>query len=143
MTAKEYLGQARHLDQRMQMMVSEVAELHRTAGYISAIRYDGVHVQTSENAEASFTQALENAWEQEEKAADGLALLFRLKTQMEEVIEAVPDITERTVLRYRYLLGFTWEQIAERFNANERTIRRWHASALRHVSVPEDPIKIY
>lgn len=143
MTAKEYLEQARHLDQRMQMMVSEVAELRRTAGYISAIRYDGDRVQTSKNAEASFTRTLENAWEQEEKAAAGLALLFKLKKQVEEVIEAIPDITERAVLRYRYLLGFTWEQIAERLGANERTIRRWHIHALSHVTVPENPIKIF
>ena len=66
-----------------------------------------------------------------------------LKSQMRDVIAAVPDTDERMVLRYRYIHNLTWEQIGNELNADKSTIRRWHGSALTHVVLPEDPIKIF
>ena len=68
--------------------------------------------------------------------------LVDLKEQMREVIAAVPDTDERMVLRYRYIHNLTWEQIGNELNADARTIRRWHGSALLHVVLPAEPIKI-
>ena len=58
------------------------------------------------------------------------------------VIEAVSDPNERMVLRYRYIHNMTWERIGDELHAGETSIRRWHASALAHVVLPENPIII-
>ena len=68
-----------------------------------------------------------------------LNLLLKLKTEIQGVINAVPNMDERLVLTYRYIKNYTWGQIGEELYADERTIRRWHNRALAHVVVPKDP----
>ena len=61
---------------------------------------------------------------------------------MRDVIAAVSDTDERMVLRYRYIHNLTWEQIGDELNADRTTVYRWHNLALRHVILPEKPIRI-
>ena len=75
----------------------------------------------------------------EDKINDEIELLVKLKAEIRVVIDQVKNMDEQIVLRYRYLHNYTWEQIARKLNAGERTVRRWHNSALEHVVVPENP----
>lgn len=142
MNAKEYLRQAYRLDQRIQLDTLEVKNLREMAGSVSAIRYDRERVQTSPQAEAPFTRTLERLWDMEKKVAAELDQLSRLKKQLTETVDAVPNTDERLILKYRYILNYTWERIGEELCADERTIRRWHGEALKHVVLPEHPIVI-
>ena len=68
-----------------------------------------------------------------------LKLLVKLKIEIQEVIDRLPDTDERLVLTYRYLKSMSWSQIADRLYVNERTVRRWHSSGLSHIRIPETP----
>lgn len=142
MTNKEYLRQAYRLDQKINSDIEEVARLREMAGSISS-PVMGDKVQTSRSGNAPFVRSIEKILLLEEKINREIGTLVDLKSQMREVIAAVPDTDERMVLRYRYIHNLTWEQIGNELNADKSTIRRWHGSALTHVVLPEDPIKIF
>lgn len=141
MTNKEYLRQAYRLDQKINSDIEEVARLREMASSISSPVL-GDKVQTSRNGDAPFVRSIEKILMLEEKIDREIDLLVDLKSQMRDVIAAVPDTDERMVLRYRYIHNLTWEQIGNELNADARTIRRWHGSALVNVELPDDPIKI-
>ena len=141
MTNKEYLRQAYRLDQKINSDIEEVTRLREMASSISSPVL-GDKVQTSRNGEAPFVRSIEKILMLEEKIDQEIDLLVDLKSQMRDVIAAVPDTDERMVLRYRYIHNLTWEQIGNELNADARTIRRWHGSALVNVVLPDDPIKI-
>lgn len=141
MTNKEYLRQAYRLDQKINSDIEEVARLREMATSISSPVL-GDKVQTSHSGDAPFVRSIEKILLLEEKIDREIDTLVDLKQQMRDVIAAVPDTDERMVLRYRYIHNLTWEQIGNELNADARTIRRWHGSALVHVVLPDDPIKI-
>lgn len=141
MTNKEYLRQAYRLDQKINSDIEEVARLREMATSISSPVL-GDKVQTSRSGDAPFVRSIEKILLLEEKIDREIDTLVDLKQQMRDVIAAVPDTDERMVLRYRYIHNLTWEQIGNELNADARTIRRWHGSALVHVALPDDPIKI-
>lgn len=142
MTTKEYLHQAYRLDQQINSDLKEAKNLREMAGSVSAIRYDTDRVQSSPPSDAPFVKALDKLWDLEQKVSAELNLLSDLKKQIHEVIEAVPDTDERLVLKYRYVLGMTWEQIGNELHADRTTVYRWHGNALTHVVLPERPIII-
>ena len=141
MTNKEYLRQAYRLDQKINSDIEEVARLREMATSISS-PVMGDKVQTSRNGDAPFVRSIEKILTLEEKIDQEIDLLVDLKSQMRDVIAAVPDTDERMVLRYRYIHNLTWERIGNELNADARTIRRWHGSALVNGVLPDDPIKI-
>ena len=142
MTNKEYLRQAYRLDQKINGDIEEVARLREMAGNISSPVL-GDKVQTSRNRDGLFVRNMEKILLLEEKINREIDALVDLKSQMRDVIAAVQDTDERMVLRYRYIHNLTWEQIGNELNADKSTIRRWHGSALAHVVLPENPIKIF
>ena len=142
MTNKEYLRQAYRLDQKINSDIEEVARLREIAGNISSPVL-GDKVQTSRNRDGLFVRNMEKILLLEEKINREIDALVDLKSQMRDVIAAVQDTDERMVLRYRYIHNLTWEQIGNELNADKSTIRRWHGSALAHVVLPENPIKIF
>lgn len=141
MTAKEYLRQAYRLDQKINSDLEEVAALREMASSVSSPQL-GDRVQTSRKGEAPFVRSLEKIMELEDKINREIDLLVDLKKEIRSVITTVEDTDERMVLKYRYIHNYTWEQIGNELHADARTVRRWHGSALTHVILPSDPIRI-
>lgn len=69
----------------------------------------------------------------EEKITARLERLAALKGQAVEIIEALPDVAQRSVLRRRYLMGQEWPVIARAMHYDERQIYRIHGKALESV----------
>ena len=139
MTAKEYLRQAYRLDHRIDSDIAEMERLREMACSVGSPGFEEHH-NPNRPTEAPFVRALEKVWRMEEKINAEIDRLVDLKAQIRGVIEAVSD--ERMVLRYRYIHNMTWERIGDELHAGETSIRRWHASALAHVVLPENPIII-
>lgn len=57
---------------------------------------------------------------------------IRLRKEITQKIEEMPDETEKTVLRLRYIRWLKWEQIAERMGYSLRNITKIHGKALVH-----------
>ena len=102
----------------------------------------GEKIQTSYQGEAPFVRCVEKILILEEKINREIEVMVGLKGQMRDVIAAVADMDERLVLRYRYIHNMTWEQIGDELNADRTTVYRWHNMALRHVVLPEKPVRI-
>ena len=141
MTAKEYLKQAFRLDHRIDSDITEMERLREMACSIGAPGFEE-HYNPNHPTEAPFVRSLEKVWQMEEKINGEIDRLVDLKAQIRSVIEAVTDPNERMVLRYRYIHNMTWERIGDELHAGETSVRRWHASALSHVILPDDPILI-
>lgn len=141
MTAWEYLNQAYRLDQRINSDIEEIARLREMARGISVSSAEE-KVQATRNTDAPFVRCLEKIYDLEETVNREIDTLVDLKRQIRTVVESVPNINERIVLRYRYIHNMTWEQIGSELNVNEKTVRRWHKAALSAVVLPPDPIKI-
>ena len=141
MTAKEYLRQAYRLDQKINSDLEEVSALREMASSVSSPQLNE-RVQTSRKYEAPFVRSLEKIMELEEKINQEIDLLVALKDEIRSVITTVEDTDERLVLKYRYVHNYTWEQIGNELHADARTVRRWHGTALLHVTLAKDPITL-
>ncbi|MFR4406764.1 MAG: sigma factor-like helix-turn-helix DNA-binding protein [Anaerovoracaceae bacterium] len=141
MTVKEYFYQAYRLDQRINSNLEEVTALREMSSSVSSPLLTE-RVQTSRKCDAPFVRCLEKIIDLEEKINKEIDLLVELKKEIRGVISTVEDMDERLVLKYRYIHNYTWEQIGNELHADSRTVRRWHGSALQHVRLPENPVKI-
>ena len=141
MTAKEYLKQAYLLDHRIN---ADIAEMERLRKMAYSIRSSGTgpHFSSTRVTEAPFTRTLEKLWEMEEQINAEIDRLVDLKAQIIKVIGALSDPDERMVLQYRYVENMTWEQIGDKLFVDERSARRWHDKALKHITMPKEPIMI-
>ncbi|MDY6334990.1 MAG: RNA polymerase subunit sigma-70 [Lachnospiraceae bacterium] len=141
MNAREYLGQAYRLDQRINSDLEEVGRLRMMAASVGSPSF-GERVQTSHNGDAPFVRSIEKISIMENQIDREVDLYVDLKDQIRAVIAEVKNIDEQMVLRYRYLHNDTWEKIGEILKADSRTVRRWHDNAIKHVKIPDDPIII-
>lgn len=55
--------------------------------------------------------------------------------EIEQNIERLEDETEKTVLRLRYLVGLTWEDIAEEIMYTYQYVHIIHKRALEHFTI--------
>lgn len=64
-----------------------------------------------------------------------LASLYDIQVELNENINKVEDFNERMVLRYRYILNYTWEQISEKMGYSTRQVIRIHGEALKNFEI--------
>ncbi|MCH4000658.1 MAG: RNA polymerase subunit sigma-70 [Lachnospiraceae bacterium] len=141
MTPKTYLNQAYRLEQRIRLDQDEINNLRSLATDVGSPGFDE-HYNPNTPTDAPFVRTLDKVMEYETKVDEELNLLLKLKAEIQGVIDAVPNMDERLVLKYRYLKNYTWNRIGDELYADERTVRRWHDRALSHVTVPENPTVI-
>lgn len=141
MTAKEYLSQAYRLDQRINSDIAEVERLRQMSVSVTAPAL-GEKVSISRSQDPPYVRFVHRVIELENKINAEIDLFVSLKEQIREVIDGVTNKDELLVLRYRYVHNMTWEQIGDKLGADRTTVYRWHNAALRHVKMPENPIRI-
>ena len=141
MTVKEYLKQAHRLDRRINAHLANVQQLREMATSLSSPSF-GAKVQSSQKDGAPFVRQVERIILLEEKINAETDMLVALKEQIHDAISTVEDANESMILQYRYVQGRSWESIAALLNVDISTAYRWHAKALQHVKMPEQPIKI-
>lgn len=66
---------------------------------------------------------------------DQMEQRIRLRKEITQKIEEMPDETEKTVLRLRYIRWLRWEQIAEKMGYSFRNITRIHGKALQDLKI--------
>lgn len=139
MTAKDYLSQARVLDQAINARLARIARLRALASGRAA-RTDGMPRGSAGSAGSTFfdwTDTVLKIDEMERALDKDIDRLIDLKREIAEVIAAVPDMRYRTLLEYRYLCGWSWARIARAMHYGEDWVRHAHGWALKQVRVPE------
>ena len=139
MTARDYLSQARVLDQAINARLERIARLRALVSGRAA-RTDGMPRGGTGSAGSTFfdwTDTVVKIDEMECALDKDIDRLIDLKREIAEVIAAVPDTRYRTLLEYRYLCGWSWARIARAMHYGEDWVRHAHGWALKQVRVPE------
>ena len=131
MTAKEYLSRAHRLNDKVNAMFAELKRYRELSRSISSPQL-GERTQTSQNTDAPFVRALIKIDETQRKINAAIDSLVDVKLDITERIGRMENADEQTLLHYRYLDEFSWNDIALKMNVSLRTIYRLHGSALQH-----------
>ena len=129
MTAKEYLGQARLLDQRIDAKIEQAASLRilatKATSTLSDVAPSGTrNVYRMEDIIVKLVD-LEN-----EINCD-IDNLVDLKREIMDSIHSIRDLDHRTVLEMRYLCFKPWEQIAVEMGCSIDNVYKLHQKALK------------
>lgn len=135
--AKQYLKQAYRLNELINSNLQELQDLKQLSLSISAIDYSKERVQGgTSSSDAKFVDLISKIVELEEVIDKDVDRFVNLKIQIRDTINAVENLDEQVLLRYRYINFLTWEQICEKMNVSLRTIHRIHSTALKNVKIP-------
>ena len=131
MTAKEYLNQAKTLDQRINVKLDRVSRLRAMTQKIT-VSLDGEQVSRTRNV-TSLEDAIIRLMEEEESLNAAIDRLVDLKREVSGVLKQIDDTDCQLLLELRYLCYRSWEEIAEVMHMHIRTVYKVHGRALLKV----------
>ena len=134
MTAKEYLGQAYRLDQRINSKLEQVMSLRDLTTKATATISD-MPGGGSRNV-YRMQDIIGKIIDLEDEINQDIDALVDLKRKMVTTIKAVADPECQTLLELRYLCFKTWEQIAVDMQYSTRNIYKLHDRAIKEIKVP-------
>ena len=134
MNAKDYLLQARYLDERITSKTQQIASLNDLATRCTSTFSD--MPRNPNHGGSKIENCVIKIIELEENIKKDIEKLVDLKSEIMSVIKAVPNVEYQTLLEKRYLCFITWEQIAVDMNYSMQHIHRMHSSALKEIVVP-------
>lgn len=141
MTAKEYLNQARRLDQLIDINICELDYWQNLSRKISSSNFEQ-NYSSNRNIVPPFVKCLGKIDELQKEVNSDIDRLVDLREQIKLSIKSVRNPNERMVLQLRYINGQTWEAIAEGLHADRSTVIRWHGKALYNFVMPKKPMTI-
>jgi DNA-directed RNA polymerase specialized sigma subunit len=135
MTAKEYLGQAYRLDQRINSKLEQVASLNELATKCTST-LTGMP-RNPNRGTSTMADAIVKIIDLQAEINRDIDRLVDLKREMVKLIKAVDNTEYQTLLELRYLCFKTWEQIAVDMGYNVRHVYRLHDEAVESIVVPQ------
>lgn len=135
MTAKEYLGQAYRLDQRINSKLEQVASLNELAMKCTST-LTGMPRNPNRGI-STMADAVGKIVDLQAEINRDIDQLVDLKREMVRLIKAVNNTEYQTLLELRYLCFKTWEQIAVDMGYNVRHVYRLHDEAVERIIVPQ------
>ena len=134
MTAKEYLSQAFHIDQRISSKLSQVMRLREAATNCTATLTDMPRPDSSNQQRMADTIC--KIVDLEREINEDIDRLVDLKAEARRAINAVSDPDQQLILELRYLCYKPWNEIMTELGYSEATIYRLHGEALKKILVP-------
>jgi len=128
MTAKEYLGQAYRLDQRINSKVEQVASLNNLATKCTTV-LTGMPRNPSHSV-STTADIVEKIVDLQVEINKDIDRLVDLKREIVQIIRSVIDTEFQTLLELRYLCFKPWEQIAVEMGYDLRYVFKLHGRAL-------------
>lgn len=134
MTAKEYLGQAYRIDQRINSKIEQVSSLRTLATKATSTLSDTPPSGTR-NVHR-MEDIIVKIIDMENEINADIDKLIDLKQEIIRVIKAVENQELHTLLELRYLCFKTWEEISVEMGYTIRHIYRLRDMALKKINVP-------
>ena len=134
MTAKEYLSQAFHIDQRIGSKLSQVMRLREAATSCTATLSDMPRPDSPSRQQMADTIC--KIVDLEREINEDIDRLVDLKAEARRAINAVSDPDQQLILELRYLCYKPWNEIMTELGYSEPTIYRLHGEALKKILVP-------
>ena len=135
MTAKEYLSQARYLDARINSKISQVDRLNDLATSATSVLTGMPH--SPNKATSKMADVVDKIVDLQAEINRDIDKLVDLKKEMRDVIGAIPDVEQQTILEQRYLCFLKMEQIAVDMGYSIQHVYRLHDEALKKIVIPQ------
>lgn len=128
MDKKRYLKRGYRIRLEIDSKKAVLEDMRTTLDGLQAVRLSerlqGGPLPSDESMVNRINKVLE-----EEKS---LEKLYDFMADLLKEIDKVDDVVERALLRYRYILGLTWENIAEKLGYSTSQVYRIHNRACRN-----------
>lgn len=129
---KQYLNRYQVINKQINQKCAELSEWRTKATKITPTISDMPKANGGDNRLAS---AVEKIMEIEDSINVDIDRLKMVQDEIEEVILSIEDPVLQLVLRYRYINGKKWEQIALDMGYNYRWTLRLHGKALNKLAI--------
>lgn len=135
MNAKQYLKQAYRLNE---LIDSDLKELENLRSLSTSITSDTTkeRVQSSTVSD-KIGNIVVKIVDLENQINDEIDKFVDLKKEIRDAINTVTNPNERLVLRLRYIVFLTWEQVAEKMTYSLKQVHRIHSEALKNIVIPK------
>lgn len=133
MTAKEYLSRYRWQNDRINAKLEQVAELRRKAQTVSSGSSDGTHSATPYDRIGEITARIVDL---EREINEDIDRSIDTQRSILSAISAIPDERLQSLLEYKYINGYTLEEIAVRMDYSYKQVCRLHGQALIQIRCP-------
>ena len=134
MTAKEYLGQAYRLDQRINSKLEQIRSLNELAAKCTST-ITGM-TKAPSHSTSMMEEAVGKIVDLQTEIDGDIGQLVDLKRDMVSIIKAVQNTEYQTLLELRYLCFKTWEQIAVAMDYSIQHIYRLRDKAVKEITLP-------
>ena len=134
MIAKQYLGQAYRLDQRINSKIEQVSSLNELANKCTSTISDMPRSSTPNISRMEDT--IIKIIDFQNEINTDIDRLVDIKREIVKIIKAVGNSECQTLLELRYLCFKTWEQIAVDMGYTIDNVYRIHRKALEIVEIP-------
>ena len=128
MNKKQYLKQGYRINLEIESKKEVLAELRANLDGLKAIqlseKLQGGQIPSDNNIVNRMSKIIEM-----EKQ---ITQLYDFQVEFSEKIDKMKDPNEKLVLRYRYVLNLTWDQIADKMCYSLMNIHRIHKRALNN-----------
>lgn len=128
MNKKQYLKQGYRINLEIESKKEVLAELRANLDGLKAIqlseKLQGGQIPSDNNIVNRMSKIIEM-----EKQ---ITQLYDFQVELSEKIDKMKDPNEKLVLRYRYVLNLTWDQIADKMCYSLMNIHRIHKRALNN-----------
>lgn len=125
MNVKDFLEQARHLDDAINSQVAELTQLRELSMKISSSRMEE-HVSHSTPNEAPFAKWVEQIVDKEKEINAEIDKLIAVKLEISRYIDKIDNPQWQCLLRSRYVLCKEWVEVAEELGYGLSSIYRIH-----------------
>lgn len=130
MTAKEYLGQAYRVDVRIRCKMEQVQSLRELAIKASSTLSD----MPKGSGYTSKADIVAKIIDYENEINKEIKKLVKLKEDVTDAINSIPNAEQRTLLELRYLMFNKWEEIAIAMGYGIDNVYKIHKRALKNIS---------
>jgi seryl-tRNA synthetase len=132
LTKKEFLNQYLNAEKEIGIKLDQISRLRELSTKITqTLTPDKVKSNSENRLESSVSKIVDI----EREIGTSIDQLERIRLQVESVINSVPNVNQRNVLRLRYISGMKWEQIAVKLNYDYRWVLRLHGKALNKIAI--------
>ena len=130
MTAKEYLQQYRHIQREIEDIDRRMVQIRLKYAAPSAINYSDM--PKAHNSEHDLSDYIVKMDELTDYMISKYTRLRGIEVDIYMRVDRMENQKERELLRYRYIDGMTWTEIADALDTTERNVYFIHGRALRH-----------
>ncbi len=132
MTPKEILTSVLRIDQEIETLNRARDRLREEETYLSATDYSKVIVMSTTGRGSTEQIALQMA-DIDGKLCQAVERLWKAKARAEALISTLKSSRHRDLMRRRYLLCESWEQVAYEMHYGYRHVLKMHGAALEEL----------